>query len=126
MMHPQIFLGIESIDRSMYIMANRDEPLKYSKANTVIITVSKFYGEQIHNVLSKSQKKEFVSVRYISMYFILKYCKLSLKRVGKIFKKDHTTIMHARDSIKDRMYVDKAFKKEVINLDGIIRKTLFN
>lgn len=85
------------------------------------------------NVLtaSRSRKRDFVFCRQQAMYFIKKYCKLSLKKIGKMLRVvgnpyDHSTVLHScsacQDDIdakteKDNFYhnyktLDKIFKDE--------------
>lgn len=47
------------------------------------------------------QKRNFVTPRHIAMYLLLKNTNLTLKGIGEIFNRDHTTVINARVVIEN-------------------------
>jgi chromosomal replication initiation ATPase DnaA len=45
---------------------------------------------------------------------------MTLKRIGEMFNKDHTTAMHAIKTIQDRMLTDEMVRREVSELEDSI------
>ena len=55
--------------------------------------------------------------RHIAMYLACELTGNSLPHIAREFaKKDHTTIMYARDKVKNQMAVDEAYRNKVLSL----------
>lgn len=71
----------------------------------------------------RCRKKEVVYCRQVLMYFLHKYTNLSLKSIGEMFigkcrkGKDHTTVIHSADLIKDRMDAEDSVFYEIKDLE---------
>lgn len=66
----------------------------------IIENTSSAYGISIEDVLGDRRQKDTVLPRHIIMYKLRKELELSFPKIGRIFGKDHTTIMHAFDKIE--------------------------
>ena len=122
-MKPETYLGISSQDRGMYLLSCRNEPIKYIKANKIILFLCNYFNQEVKDVVSSSRKLEYTKVRHYCMYFIDKYCNLSLKRIGALFgDRDHSTVLYAKNSIKGYIGVNKKIREEVQELDYWISK----
>ena len=66
---------------------------------------------------AKTRKKEIVIARQVSMYFCKEHTNHSLKSIGYHFGgRDHSTVIHAVQSVNDMMQVDKRFREEMEEL----------
>jgi hypothetical protein len=75
---------------------------------------------------SKSRKKELVKVRQTVMYLAKKYTFQTLAAIGKHYRKDHATTLHACNVITNLIETkDKDFFPLIIQADHTI-KTLIN
>lgn len=64
------------------------------------------------------RKAELVEVRQICFYFGWKYYKsLSYAKMGRIFGKDHATVLHAIKMAKRDLAVEGDFKRKMITYD---------
>ena len=91
--------------------------------NTIIDTVCKYYNISKTDLLGKKKNKEFVDPRQVCMYLITDLLDLPLASIGKIFdKKDHTTIIYARDKISNALKTSQKLKVEVSDLKNMILK----
>ena len=65
-------------------------------------------------ILSKSREKEIVISRHIVISVIFNKYKskmnLSLKSIGRLFSKDHTTILNSVKAVRDLIDTDSNFK----------------
>ena len=52
------------------------------------------------------------------MYIIRNLTKLSLPEIGRVFGRDHSTVIHSCSQIEKRIKVDKAFEDEVISIEN--------
>ena len=67
-----------------------------------------------NDIVGKCRKREIVEARQIAIGLILEANpKLTLKKVGRIFKRDHSTIIYARNTYNDLLLTNKIFKSKV-------------
>jgi chromosomal replication initiator protein len=76
--------------------------------------VSKFFNISINEMKDKARKKEIVIARQVAMYFSKDFTNNSLKSIGFHFGgRDHSTVIHAVQSVNDMIDTDSIFKKNV-------------
>lgn len=84
--------------------------------------VCDYFGISIDMVKSKTRKREIVQARQISMYFAKDLTKSSLKTIGMHFGgRDHSTVIHACQTVNDLIETDKKFKLDVDELSKRIK-----
>jgi chromosomal replication initiator protein len=84
--------------------------------------VCDYFGISIDQVKSKTRKREIVQARQISMYFAKDLTKSSLKTIGMHFGgRDHSTVIHACQTVNDLIETDKKFKADVEELTKRIK-----
>lgn len=81
-----------------------------------------FYGIAIEQIYSKRRDRDIVTCRHLSMYFIRRYTKMSLKSIGERFGRDHTTVIHAIGSVVKFMDIEEDYRKEVICIEEKINE----
>ncbi len=79
-------------------------------ADDIIKTVCNFFNVSISDIIGKSRMKNVVLPRQISIYLMRNLTRLSLKEIGKLFMKDHTTIIHSIEKVQD-LKKDKKIKE---------------
>jgi chromosomal replication initiator protein len=63
------------------------------------------------DLISKKRNKDLVEARMIAVGLLLEVnANFGLKKLGSIFKKDHTTIIYYRDTHRDLVKFDKSFR----------------
>lgn len=68
------------------------------------------FGTTEKELLSVTRKREIVMQRHTIMYFLYKTQRFSLVSIGKMFNRDHSTIISAIDKVEGYlMYNDKQF-----------------
>lgn len=76
------------------------------KPKAIIDIVCRVLDVEKEELISKSRERHIVEARQIAMYFIHRYCNLSLKPIGNLFGgRDHSTVIHARECVRDCMNV---------------------
>ncbi len=84
--------------------------------------VCDYFGITIDQVKSKTRKREIVQARQISMYFAKDLTKSSLKTIGMHFGgRDHSTVIHACQTVNDLIETDKKFRQDVEELSKRIK-----
>ncbi|MBI3788315.1 MAG: chromosomal replication initiator protein DnaA, partial [Ignavibacteriales bacterium] len=73
---------------------------------------------------AKTRKQEVVNARQVAMYLAKELTNSSLKTIGLHFGgRDHSTVIHAYQSVDDRLKSDPVFKQ---NLDQLKRHIELN
>jgi chromosomal replication initiator protein len=79
--------------------------------------VCEYYDVPYEKLQQKTRKREIVQARQITMYLAKAFTKNSLKTIGEHFGgRDHTTVIHSCQTVKDLMDTDSVFKENVIEL----------
>jgi len=80
-------------------------------------TVADYYSIQVDELKDKTRKKEIVIARQVSMYFCKDFTNHSLKSIGYHFGgRDHSTVIHAIQTVNDIMETDTSFRNAVNEL----------
>ncbi len=80
-------------------------------------TVSEYFKVDLDSLKSKIKKREIVIPRQVAMYFCKRYTQLTLALIGENFGgRDHSTVIHALESVEDMMKTDPNFKVSVDEL----------
>ncbi len=83
----------------------------------VIETVAKFYNISVADMVSPSRNKELVQPRQIAMYLIRQETDASLPEIGSLLGgRDHTTILHGVERIKDRLETEEQLRRDVMSV----------
>jgi chromosomal replication initiator protein len=80
-------------------------------------TVADYFKVSLDQMKSKVKKREIVIPRQVAMYFCKRYTQLTLALIGENFGgRDHSTVIHALESVEDMMKTDANFKNSVEDL----------
>lgn len=80
-------------------------------------TVAEYFKVEVSMLKDKIRKKEIVIARQVAMYFSKEYTNHSLKAIGYHFGgRDHSTVIHAVQSVNDMMDTNAGFKSSVEEL----------
>lgn len=84
-------------------------------------TVSNFFNVKKELIQSASRKREIVQARQVTMYFIKKHTELSLSQIGiQVGNRNHATVLHACNTVRDLIEVDKGFRSDITEIDRIL------
>ncbi len=80
-------------------------------------TISEYFKISTDDMKAKTRKKEIVIARQTAMYFAKEYTNHSLKSIGYHFGgRDHSTVIHAVQSVNDMMETDSRFRSSMDEL----------
>ncbi len=65
--------------------------------------VSDYYGIEISSLESKDRTKFISKARHVAIYLACEYSKKSVTEIGLDFNRDHASVIHARDKVKDEL-----------------------
>ena len=92
------------------------------EADDIINCVCNFYKVAKPELLSKKKTKEIALARQVGMYLVLEMMSLPQLTVGKIFGRDHATVIHARDKITELMETDSKLSVEINDIKKMLLK----
>ena len=79
--------------------------------------VAKAHGLSVKEMDNPRRDQRLAVPRHIAMYIAAELTDCSLPQIARDFgKKDHTTVMYARDKVKDLMTRDEAYRNKVRSL----------
>ena len=85
--------------------------------DTIQKMVCEYFDVPYDKLLQKTRKREIVQARQITMYLAKAFTKNSLKTIGEHFGgRDHTTVIHSCQTVKDLMDTDGIFRENVLEL----------
>lgn len=80
-------------------------------------SVSSYFSISVDALKDKTRKKEVATARQVAMYFAKEYTNYSLKQIGQYFGgRDHSTVIHAVQSVHNLIDKDDSFRKSVNEL----------
>ena len=85
--------------------------------NAIIQCVSRYFGISQEEILGKSRLKTFVYPRQIAMYLARSHTSLSFPDLGRVFGRDHTTVLHAVQRIMDDKSKDPQLQCDLRRLE---------
>ena len=85
-------------------------------------SVGEFFQVRVEDLKDKTRKKEIVIARQVAMYLCKEYTNHSLKSIGYHFGgRDHSTVIHAVQSVSDMVDVDSKFAHSIEELKKKMR-----
>jgi hypothetical protein len=89
--------------------------------------VCEFYSLPLNDMLSQRKDQRTVRARHIAIYLARTLTRLSLPQIAKRFGgRDHSTVIHAIDSITRKRAVDCELDDEIIFLEDEVRGSYGN
>jgi chromosomal replication initiator protein len=80
----------------------------------VVKTIAGFYGVEENSIYEKTRRKEVVRPRQVIMYLLREDFRISFPTIGeKMGGRDHTTVIHSCDKIRNDLLGDSVLSQEV-------------
>jgi chromosomal replication initiator protein len=109
------------------LTAYLNTPYRKTTYQSIIRSVSDFYGIQVNDLIKRSRKKEIVRPRQIAMFLLREEAKFSFPEIGsKLGGRDHSTVIHAYEKIKKEEEENETVKQELILIKERIYQTFEN
>ncbi|WP_297204367.1 chromosomal replication initiator protein DnaA [uncultured Brachyspira sp.] len=77
--------------------------LKNATIKEIKKLVSDYYGIEMSLFESRDRTKFIAKARHVAIYLACEYSKKSVTEIGLEFNRDHASIIHARDKVKDEL-----------------------
>ena len=86
---------------------------KAVSVNSIKKIVGKHFNIRMEDFNSKRKTQSVAWPRQIAMFLTTEMTDLSLPEIGREFNRDHSTVVHARDLVRDKITQDPFFAAEV-------------
>lgn len=87
----------------------------------IIEKTCEYFHVNRDDLVGKKKNKELVEARHIAMYLMTELLTLPLKAIGNLFGgRDHTTVIHARDMVAEKMQQNVKTKLAVQDIKDLI------
>ena len=114
-----------SVDLAAEVLKNvvAEMPMRRVTIASIKERVAKAHGLTVKELENQRRDQRLAAPRQLAMYIACELTDASLPQIAREFgKKDHTTVMYARDKIKDLMERDEAFRTKVRSLIATIQQ----
>ncbi len=88
----------------------------------ILSAVSSHYGIAVEDLKSRKRTSNIAFARHVAIFLIKKLTDRSLPAIGRVFGRDHTTIINSIDTVEKKLATDPSFDHEVQELIRIIKK----
>ncbi len=103
------------------IVKNNIKPKKTAAVKDIVKMVAGFYNLDEESIYKKSRKKEVVKPRQVIMYLLREDFALPYPTIGqKLGGRDHTTVIHSYEKIKEDLKTDHQLEQEITQLRGMV------
>lgn len=104
--------GIEAAERAIRdIFA--ENPWINPTPEFIIKAVAKYFEIDVGKILGKDRTADINEARKIAMYMVREMTEESYPKIGKVFFRDHSTVMHSVDSIEEQLKTDTALREKI-------------
>jgi chromosomal replication initiation ATPase DnaA len=97
-----------------------------AKEQKIIKIVSNYFNINENDLKRNSRKEEVREKRQIAMFFLLKYTHLSQEKIGEIFNKERTTVIHSRKRILNLFETDKNLRNDILRIEKSIEESIIS
>jgi len=110
-----------NINEIRNLIKNTIKPKKLISVKEVIKIITDFYNLEEGIIYKKTRKKEIVKPRQVIMYILREDFNISYPSIGeKLGGRDHTTVMHSCEKIKNDIKTDLILNKEINQIRGMM------
>lgn len=112
---------ILSLNEIKDLVKNSIKQKKLMSYKEVVKIISDFYKIEEDAIYEKTRKKEVIKPRQIIMYILREDFNISYPSIGeKLGGRDHTTVIHSYEKIKDDIKTDSLLSKEIQEIRSMI------
>lgn len=114
-MNPYSYVGCRKLIMTPVMLSIE---MQEKMAEEYINLITDYFKTDKKKILGRDRHEQIVYVRNIIVYFIRVRTKMSLIKIGKIFGKDHSSIIHAFQTVQDQLSskFDNNYKEDIANI----------
>ncbi len=101
----QVKINLETVKSLLSDILGNSEPISVT-IDKIFAAVYNKFGVKREEIVGQRRNKEIVNARHIAVYLVRNITEMSLPNIGKIFNRDHTTIMSSIEIVQKRLTTD--------------------
>ena len=105
-------ITIEVAKNLLHELLGGAEPVSVT-IDKIFLSVYKKYGFKKDELIGAKRTKDLAKARHITIYLIRKITEMSLPNIGKIFNRDHSTVMASIDIVEKKLISDNMIVMEL-------------
>jgi chromosomal replication initiator protein len=90
-------------------------------AEVILTTTASYFGLTRADLVGKSRSRPLTTARHVAMYLTRECTGLSLLKIGELFDRDHTTVMHGLKKVEALMKERGSIYRKVQDLSRQVR-----
>jgi chromosomal replication initiator protein len=90
-------------------------------AHVILDETAKYFGLTREDLISKNRSRPLTTARHVAMYMMRECTGLSLIKIGELFDRDHTTVLHGVKKVETLMRDRAPIYKQVQDLTRRVR-----
>jgi chromosomal replication initiator protein len=91
----------EAINQAVLDYYSDSERSKIPDLQEIAMLVSSHFKIPLDKMKKKCREREIINARHVCIYLQYLYCQKPIVSIGQFFGQDHTTVLHAKDKVKD-------------------------
>ena len=84
----------------------------------ILTFVSQKYGIPTEDIIGKRKTDAIATARQVAIYLLRELTEMSFANIGKVFNRDHSTVIHSCTQVEKRMMADKLFLAELQGIEN--------
>jgi chromosomal replication initiator protein len=102
-------------------LKNNAKPKRTVAVKDIVKIISDFYSIEEQSIYDKTRRKEIIKPRQIIMYILREDFNISYPSIGdKLGGRDHTTVIHSCEKIRNELKSDQALSDEVNQIRNLL------
>jgi chromosomal replication initiator protein len=89
--------------------------------NFIIDAVIRHFNITMAQMAHKTRKKDVVRARQTAMFLLVKHTGLTKSKIGLIFGRDHTTVIHSCQSISTHISCEQETADEIAHIENMFQ-----
>mgnify|MGYP000904845966 CR=1 FL=1 len=79
---------------------------------TVLQAVSSVTGIKREHIFGRRRLRRYSDARHMAMFLTRQSTKMTVQRIGKLFDRDHSTVVHASNSVQSLIDISDNYKDD--------------
>ena len=113
-------ITLELAKNSVTDILSGNEPATVT-VDKVLSAASKKFSVSIEELKSRKRTREIVFARQVTIYTIRKITDMSLIAIGKIFDRDHSTVLSSIDAIEKELETNHELKSKIQEMINLVK-----
>lgn len=109
---------LQIAQEALAIEEKKEKPITLDRIKEV---VAEYFGLEKQDLIKQNRQKAIVEPRQIAMHLSRQLTNLSLIKIANSFERDHATVIHGDDKIKESLKTNAEMKKDIENIMAILK-----